>query len=112
MARSLSDVGLGAVMESVLESAEDGIFVLNRAEELVLFNRACERLTGLSSEDVLDGRRSCDDVFRVQRSNEKGPPSEAGSFAITELLRSRRADTRAELILISRAGERRFVEGS
>ena len=41
-------------LEYVLDSALDGVFIVANDYRLVLFNRACEELYGISREDVLD----------------------------------------------------------
>lgn len=40
--------------EYVLNSALDGIFIVDKNQHLVLFNRACEELYGVSREDVVN----------------------------------------------------------
>lgn len=41
-------------LEYVLNSALDGVFIVDRNHRLVLFNRACEELYGKSKEDLVD----------------------------------------------------------
>ena len=41
-------------LEYVLDSALDGIFIVANDHRLVLFNRACEELYGVSREEVLE----------------------------------------------------------
>ncbi|NIP99202.1 MAG: PAS domain S-box protein, partial [Nitrospinaceae bacterium] len=41
-------------LEHVLNSAQDGIFIVAKDHRLVLFNRACEELYGISREDLVD----------------------------------------------------------
>ncbi len=41
-------------LDYVLDSALDGVFIVANDYRLVLFNRACEELYGISREDVLD----------------------------------------------------------
>ncbi len=42
----------------LLESMADGVFTLNEQGEITLWNRAIERITGYSAEEVLG--QSCD----------------------------------------------------
>jgi signal transduction histidine kinase len=138
MTQAIGGVGLGEVVESVLGSTEDGIFVLNRAEEVVVFNRACERLTGLRRDEVLGGRLTCDEVFRCHRFVERAPAgdaaaaggaappraaqpaplpmahvaAEAGPCALFDIFRERKERAREEILLVSRTGERHWVETS
>ena len=41
-------------LEYVLDSALDGVFIVASDHRLVLFNRACEELYGISRQDVVD----------------------------------------------------------
>jgi len=41
-------------LDYVLDSALDGIFIIAKDHRLVLFNRACEELYGISRKDVVD----------------------------------------------------------
>lgn len=118
-------------LEAILDSTEDGIFVLNRDEEVVVFNPACERLTGLRRADL--GRRPrCDEVFRCHRFARRdetgraagiggaaGPhrhlplaPLESEPCALFDIFREGKDRVREELLLVSRTGERRWVETS
>jgi len=49
-------------LHEVLDSTLDGVFVVDRERRLVLFNRACERLTGYRREEVLGAQCRCHDV--------------------------------------------------
>jgi len=141
MAQALGGEGIGGIVESLLGSTEDGIFALNRDEQVVIFNRACERLTGLSRADVLGGRLTCDEVFRCHRFAERpasGAPTptptptptthptplpmadavphgalvSAASCAVFDIFRERKERAREEILLVSRTGERHWVETS
>jgi PAS domain S-box-containing protein len=52
-------------LDSVLESAADGIFILDRAHRIQRFNRACSRLTGYAAEDTLG--RDHNEIIRWAR---------------------------------------------
>jgi signal transduction histidine kinase len=118
-------------LESILESTEDGIFVLNRDEQVVIFNTACERLTGLARDEVLGGKLRCDEVFRCHRFAErhaeemgrtapKGllpmvPPAvrpEMPSCALFDIFREHKENAREEILLVGKTGERHWVETS
>jgi PAS domain S-box-containing protein len=49
--------------ESILESISDGVFTVDQEWRITFFNRAAERITGLSRRDAI-GRR-CFEVFRA-----------------------------------------------
>ena len=128
-------------LDSILGSTDDGIFVLNREEEVVIFNAACERLTGLAREEVLGGRLTCDEIFRCHRFERRhgDPPTTPGagsgeraaaktkgalpmvsaavekgsdSCALFDIFRERKAKAREETQLVSRSGECHWVETS
>jgi len=47
----------------VLRFAADGIFVLDRHRRFVLYNEACERLTGYKADELLDSNRTCRELM-------------------------------------------------
>lgn len=50
------------VLERLMESTLDGIFVLDRERHVVFFNQACERITGFARDQLLLGS-PCQDVL-------------------------------------------------
>lgn len=52
-------------LDAVLESAADGIFLLDPSFHIVRFNKACARLTGFQAEDALG--RQHDEVIRFTK---------------------------------------------
>ncbi|GIW70546.1 MAG: hypothetical protein KatS3mg102_0088 [Planctomycetota bacterium] len=124
-----------SLLGSILESATDGIFVVDREERVVVFNSACERLTGLRRDQVLGGRLRCDEVFRCHRFSARRPPGRppqggggrGGALPVVEdeqgrtgglacgvldILRDRQDRAREEILLVSRDGTRRWIETS
>ena len=70
-------------MDAILESAADGIFILDPSFRFTRFNPACSRITGYSSEEVLS-REHADIIRWVQR--EPGlslEEAEAGGWPLT-----------------------------
>ncbi len=71
-------------LDAVLDSAADGIFLLNPKLQFERFNRACSRILGYSPEDVLG--RSHSEIIRWRR-REAGPSleeAEAGGWPLTD----------------------------
>ncbi|MEW6569254.1 MAG: ATP-binding protein [Chloroflexota bacterium] len=71
-------------LDAILESAADGIFILNPKLQVDRFNRACSRLTGYSPEEVIG--RSHAEIIRWRR-REAGPSleeAEAGGWPLTD----------------------------
>lgn len=58
-------------LEYVLNSALDGLFMVDQNRQLVLFNRACEELYGISKEDVLN--KACWKLDDFKMLLEKNP---------------------------------------
>jgi len=70
-------------LDAILESAADGIFIMDPSFRFQRFNRACSRITEFQTEDVLG--RDHDDVIRWLR-REPGPSlkeAEAGGWPLT-----------------------------
>ncbi len=108
MAKSFAGLDV-ELLESILESAQDGIFVLNRREEIVIFNRACERLTGLSREEVVGGRFDCERIFQCHRS--EGPLRAIHpSCALIDIAGGHKPQACEEMLLEAATGERHYVE--
>lgn len=59
-------------LDRVFSHASDGIFVLDRDRGYILFNTACERITGHRAEEVLGRRCTCADILRCE--DEHGRP--------------------------------------
>jgi PAS domain S-box-containing protein len=53
-------------MDAILESAADGIFILDPSFRFIRFNRACSRMTGYSTEEVI-GRSHTEIIRWLQR---------------------------------------------
>jgi len=70
-------------LDAILESAADGIFIMDPSFRFQRFNRACSRITEYDSEDVLG--KDHDDVIRWYK-REPGPSlkeAEAGGWPLT-----------------------------
>lgn len=70
-------------LDSVLDSSADGIFILDPQYRVLRFNRACTRLTGYNSEEVVG--RNHDEIIRW-KSREPGmtlQQAEAGGWPLT-----------------------------
>jgi PAS domain S-box-containing protein len=71
-------------MDAILESAADGIFILDPSFRFIRFNRACSRMTGYSIEEVI-GRSHTEIIRWLQR--EPGlslKEAEAGGWPLSE----------------------------
>lgn len=59
-------------LDQLLASTQDGVFALNAQRQFVVFNPACERLTGYAAAEVVGTRCRCSDVTECQ--DEHGRP--------------------------------------
>lgn len=48
-----------SALRDLLDSTEDGVFVLDQERRFILFNKGCERLTGRSADEVVGTGCSC-----------------------------------------------------
>ncbi|MHC4090441.1 MAG: sigma 54-interacting transcriptional regulator [Planctomycetota bacterium] len=49
-------------VDSILNSTQDGVFMVDQDRRIVLFNDACERLTGYNRDEILGTQCHCHDV--------------------------------------------------
>ncbi|HUU85694.1 MAG TPA: sigma 54-interacting transcriptional regulator [Phycisphaerae bacterium] len=52
----------GVQLEDIFNRTQDGVFVMDRDRQIILFNAACERLTGFRKEEVVGTRCHCHDL--------------------------------------------------
>ncbi len=81
---------------TILDSINEGVFTVNRDWHITSFNRAAERITGVSREQAV-GRRCCD-VFRADICEK--------NCALRRTLESGRPIVNAAAHIVSRDGER------
>lgn len=91
-------------LEYVLDSALDGVFIVANDYRLVLFNRACEELYGISREDVLD--KACWKLNDLQKTV-KEATREGRKISYGEL-----ASQKDEMTLHHKNGKKVWVETS
>ncbi|MHC4798663.1 MAG: PAS domain-containing protein [Planctomycetota bacterium] len=60
------------VFDRLLSHTHDGIFVLDHDRRLVLFNSACEQLTGYHADEVVGKESTCPDLLNCH--DEHGRP--------------------------------------
>jgi len=89
-------------LEYVLDSALDGVFIVASDHRLVLFNRACEELYGISREDVVD--QACWKISDFQQSW-KPLSQKSGQITYGEL-----GAKKERMVLSHKRGKRVWVE--
>ena len=53
-------------LEELLYNASDGLFLIDRHRRFVLFNKACERLTGFKQTDVIGQSCRCGETVKCR----------------------------------------------
>ena len=95
-------------LEFVLNSSTDGIFIVNRANKIIFFNSACEKMTGWQRGAAIE-TYECANV--LQCHNEAG--ESMGSEALCPAKVFFRRDlqpTSHEMLITAQSGKERWVE--
>ena len=90
-------------LEYVLDSALDGIFIVANDHRLVLFNRACEKLYGVSREDVVE--KACWKLAELENDRSLKNTQNYSQIAYGEL-----ASKKERMILPHKNGKEVWVE--
>ena len=81
-----------AKIETILESIGDGVFVIDKDQKIVLYNRACEPLTGFTKQEAIG--RAYTEIFRFYHQKNNQPANEFMSTVLTKgLISSMSEDT-------------------
>ena len=64
-------------LEMVLDGSSDGVFIVNRENRIVYFNRACERLTGWQRDEAVMQTWECANVLHCHTESGESMGSEA-----------------------------------
>lgn len=99
-----ADLGL----ESVLDNTLDGMFVISRDRRFILFNNACERITGYSRDDVLGSQCQCHDIMEC--ADEQGRSIVASLCPATQVLDGEIASAKHRMRLRRKDGGFTWVE--
>jgi len=103
-----SSTGIG--LDKVLGHTHDGVFALDNQRRFVLFNRACERLTGYELSEVVGG--SCGCVGMTDCRDEQGRTLETTLCPGLAVLRGEVPSSRQRMRIRTKSGEHRWVETS
>lgn len=95
-------------LEHLLTQTSDGLFVIGRDRKIVLFNPACERITGYSAAEVYATDLSCDEVNRCQDEHDR---SLAGALCpARNIFREGQTTARQRMRITTKEGDHRWVE--
>ncbi len=102
--RSTTDFSL----DLLLRSAADGIFVLDRHRHFVLYNEACERLTGYKADELIDSNCHCREVMDCR--DEYDRPLSAALCPADGLFDGSVPSARQKMKIRRRDGSRLWIE--
>ncbi len=95
-------------LDRLLSQTQDGVFVLDNERRYVLFNTACEKLTGYKASEVLG--KSCGEVGVTDCRDESGRRLENSLCPAWAVFRGDVPYARQRLQITMRDGQRRWVE--
>ena len=95
-------------LDRLLSHTHDGVFALDSQRRYVLFNSACERLTGHDSSEVLGG--SCGCVGITDCRDEQGRTLETTLCPGWAVLKGEVPTARQRMRIRTKSGEHRWVE--
>lgn len=109
---TISDPDFDAIMrrlEFVLDSTTDGIFIVNRENHIVYFNRACEKLTGWRRDQAVMQTYECSNVLLCHTDEGESMGSE--SLCPAKVFFNKDSMPKPHEMLITTAnGKERYVE--
>lgn len=109
---TISDPDFDAIMrrlEFVLDSTTDGIFIVNRTNNIVYFNQACERMTGWRRDQAVMQTYECSNVLRCH--NDDGDSLSGEGLCPAKVFFNRDTLPKPHEMLISTtSGKERYVE--
>lgn len=98
-------------LERVLDSSADGVFIVNRDNQIIYFNPACERLTGWQRSQGAVLVHECSDVMRCH--TETGESMGSDALCPAKLMVQRGAVPSAhEMLINTRSGAEKWIETS
>lgn len=95
-------------LDNVLSQTQDGVFILDGERRYVLFNPACERLTGFKSSEVLG--KSCGAVGVTECRDETGRTLESSLCPGWAVFKGDLPYARQRMQITMRDGRSRWVE--
>jgi two-component system sensor histidine kinase AtoS len=109
---TITDPDFDAIMrrlEFVLDSTTDGIFIVNRTNHIVYFNRACEKLTGWRRDQAVMQTYECSNV--LQCHNDDGESMGAESLCPAKVFFHKDTMPKPnEMLITTTSGKERYVE--
>jgi transcriptional regulator with PAS, ATPase and Fis domain len=98
----------GIAIQDILRNAIDGVFVLDRQRRYLLFNEACERITGYNSTELINTECCCRDVMDCR--DEYGRPLSSALCPVKSLFAGAARSALQRMCLRRKDGSQVWVE--
>lgn len=96
-------------LEAILENSADGIFVMDNDRSVLIFNPACEEITGWSVSEILGKQQKCYEVTHCHLADGE---SLAGDLCPKHALFEGNQRVAKEMIFTTKSGRDRWVEAT
>ena len=57
------------IQDIALQHLNDGVFIFDKDRRIILFNPACERIVGITKEEIINNDYNCLDIFNCHSSD-------------------------------------------
>jgi signal transduction histidine kinase len=97
-------------LDTLLDATSDGIFIRNRANRIIYFNKACERLTGWKRGEAVLETYECSNVLQCHNEAGESMGSEALCPAKVYFRDDKAIPKPEEMLITTTGGKERWVE--
>jgi signal transduction histidine kinase len=97
-------------LDTLLNATSDGIFIRNRANRIIYFNKACERLTGWKRGEAVLETYECSNVLQCHNEAGESMGSEALCPAKVYFRDDKAIPKPEEMLITTAGGKERWVE--
>jgi len=93
------------IQDIALQYLNDGVFIFDKDRKIVLFNPACERIVGITKEEVMKSDYICQDIFNCHSSDGLGLTICPG----LHLFEEKRSKIAREYLIRTKNGKEKWV---
>ncbi|MFQ5963892.1 MAG: nitrogen regulation protein NR(II) [Candidatus Scalinduaceae bacterium] len=93
------------IQEIALQNLNDGVFVFDKNRKIIVFNAACERIGGISKEEIISNDYNCLDVFKCHCSD----GSSLSLCPGLEIFKGKRSKISREYVIKTKDGSEKWV---
>ena len=93
------------IQDIALQYLNDGVFIFDKDRKIVLFNPACEKIVGITKEEIMKNNYSCLDIFNCHSSD---------GLSLTicpglDLFEEKRSKVAREYLIRTKDGKKKWV---